>query len=66
MLSIYRNPPDSVLWSEAIDAKYYSKGRPFTRTDWDQLLGHCASVAEESISAYPEAKVILTNRDIDA
>lgn len=74
MLSILRNPPDSTMWQEAIDAKYFHKGKPFTRSDWDQLLGQCASVtdlppaffAEELITAYPDAKVILTNRDVDA
>lgn len=74
MLSIIRNPPDSIMWQEAIDAKYFHKGKPFTRSDWDQLLGHCASVtdvpttlfAEELIAAYPDAKVILTNRHVDA
>ncbi|KAA6415943.1 MAG: hypothetical protein FRX48_00662 [Lasallia pustulata] len=51
-----------------------TKWTPFTRADWDQLLGHCASVtdlpctcfAEELIAANPDAKVILTHCGIDA
>ena len=74
MLSIIHNPIDSTMWIEALDAKYFHKGRPFTRSGWDQLLGHCASItdlpctcfAEELIAAYPDAKVILTNRNVDA
>lgn len=62
------------MWQEAIDAEYFHKGKPFTRSDWDQRLGHCASVtdlpptvfAEELIAAHPDAKVILTNRNVDA
>jgi hypothetical protein len=58
---------------DAFDAKYAGKGT-FTRKDWDQLMGHCQAVcdwpavafAKELIEAYPEAKVILTNRDVNA
>lgn len=59
------------MWIEAIEAKHLGKGKPFTRKDWDQLLGHCQSVADtpcimfwkELIEAYPEAKIIITKRD---
>lgn len=66
------NPKDNKMWLEAIDAK--SRGeKGFGREEWDQLLGHCQAVtdfpavlfAPELIAAYPEAKVILTNRDVD-
>lgn len=61
------------MWNEALDAKYFGKGTPFTRAEWDQLLHDfdaacevptCA-FAEELIEAYPEAKVVLVDRDID-
>ncbi|KAL7821169.1 P-loop containing nucleoside triphosphate hydrolase protein [Trichoderma aethiopicum] len=68
------NPPDALMWMDALCAKYDGKGKPFTREDWDQLLGTCQAVcdwpavafAEELIKAYPEAKVVLTNRDVDS
>ncbi|KAF7194466.1 hypothetical protein HII31_04271 [Pseudocercospora fuligena] len=64
------NPKDAEMWLEAIDGKC-GKGKPFTRRDWDQLLGHCMAVTDtpvvwfhrELLEAYPEAKVILTLRD---
>ncbi|RDW92234.1 hypothetical protein BP5796_01628 [Coleophoma crateriformis] len=67
------NPPDALLWRDAFAAKF-DNGPAFTRKDWDQLLGHCMAVcdwpavafAEELIEAYPEAKVILTTRDVDS
>lgn len=58
-----------------MDAKFRSLGTPFTRADWDQLLGHCSAVsadppavafAEDLIAAYPEAKVILVERDLES
>lgn len=68
------NPPDALMWMDALRAKYDGVGAPFTRADWDQLLGNCQAVcdwpavafAKELIEAYPEAKVILTTRDVDS
>jgi hypothetical protein len=62
------------MWDEALDAKFFGDGDPFTRHDWDQLLGHVSAVCDlpsyafspELIEAYPEAKVILCSRDIDS
>ncbi|OJJ95605.1 hypothetical protein ASPACDRAFT_1859863 [Aspergillus aculeatus ATCC 16872] len=73
MTSIMQNPKDAVLWTEAFRGKYHD-GRPFTRADWDQLLGHVEAVTdfpaavfvEELVAAYPDAKVVLTLRDVDA
>lgn len=67
------NIGDTEMWNEALDAKYFGKGTPFTRAEWDQLLhdfGAACEVptcafAEELIEAYPEAKVVLVDRDID-
>ena len=72
MSASIENPPDALMWRDAFAFKYDKTGRPFTRSDWDQLLGHCQAVcdwpavafAKELIEAYPEAKVILTNRDV--
>lgn len=67
------NPPDALLWMDALCAKYDKQGQPFGRADWDRLLGRAQAVcdwpsiafARELVEAYPEAKVILTNRDVD-
>ena len=58
---------------QAVDAKYFDKGRPFERDDWDELLGHCSAVTDaplaffwrELCDAYPDAKMVLVERDID-
>lgn len=73
MSASIENPPDALLWRDAFAAKF-DNGPAFTRADWDQLLGHCQAVcdwpavafAKELIEAYPEAKVVLTTRDIDS
>jgi hypothetical protein len=70
---LFENPRDNEMWMEALEAKYDGKGKPYGRAEFDKLLGHCQGVsdmpailfAEELISAYPEAKVILTHRNFD-
>ncbi|KAJ8109418.1 hypothetical protein ONZ43_g6140 [Nemania bipapillata] len=67
------NPPDALLWMDALRAKYDGVGE-FTRKDWDKLLGGSQAVcdwpacafAKELIEAYPEAKVIMATRDVDS
>ncbi|KAI1177850.1 P-loop containing nucleoside triphosphate hydrolase protein [Nemania sp. FL0916] len=67
------NPPDALLWMDALRAKYDGVGE-FTRKDWDKLLGDSQAVcdwpacafAKELIEAYPEAKVVMTGRDVDS
>ncbi|KAL8966373.1 MAG: hypothetical protein Q9183_003400 [Haloplaca sp. 2 TL-2023] len=66
-------PRDNEMWLEAFQAKYDGIGT-FGKEQWDQLLGHYSSVCDvpaaafgpELIKAYPEAKIILTNREIDS
>ena len=73
MSASIENPPDALMWRDAFAAKY-DKGPPFTRENWDRLLGHCQAVcdwpsvafAKELIEAYPEAKVILTTREVES
>ncbi|KAJ7491509.1 hypothetical protein B0H11DRAFT_2229032 [Mycena galericulata] len=58
------------MWIQAIKAKFIGEGTPYGREEWDRLLGDCQAIAdmphilsaEELIAAYPEAKVVLTNR----
>jgi hypothetical protein len=73
MMTCMQYPRDSELWQKAADAKFHGKGKPFTREDWDHLLGHrrvcldtpSAAFMPELIAAYPEAKVIVAERDPD-
>ncbi|KAL9594689.1 MAG: hypothetical protein Q9219_006889 [cf. Caloplaca sp. 3 TL-2023] len=69
----FQNPMECDMWKEALEAKFQNKGRKYTRKDWDQLLGHCQSVADipaaafipELHEAYPDAKVVIVQRDIE-
>lgn len=68
--NIFANVKDADMWSEAMQAKM-NKTKPYGRAEYDQLLGHCAAVTdspgccmwEELVEAYPEAKVVLVERD---
>lgn len=61
------------LWCEALNAKYHGKGKPWGREEFDKILGDydavadvpCICFVEELVAAYPEAKVIVTQRDVD-
>jgi hypothetical protein len=67
------NPPDCLMWSDALAAKFDGQGL-FGREQWDQLTGHCQAICDwpavafvqELVEAYPDAKVILTTRDLDS
>lgn len=74
-IQFFNNVRDCAMWNEAMDAKFRGQGRPFTRADWDQLLGHCSAVssdppavafAEDLIAAYPDAKVVLVEREVES
>ena len=60
-------------WMEAVNAKFLGQGKPYGRAEFDDLLGHCAAVtdmpcasfAEELMVAYPQAKIILVERDVE-
>lgn len=62
-------------WVAAQDAKFLSQGPAFARADWDDVFqGYTAVSADppavgfaaELIDAYPDAKVLLVERDEDA
>lgn len=40
MFNLMIDPYDNDMWIDAINGKYFG-GKPFTKTEWDQLLGHC-------------------------
>lgn len=68
---LQENPPDAALWIEALRAKFQGVGTPYGKPQWDALLGHCQAVTDnpvvifhkELLAAYPEAKVVLTERN---
>ena len=61
------------LWEEAIDAKFFGKGKPFGKEEFDKILADYDSgsdlpfvlFADELVESYPDAKVILTERNPD-
>ncbi|KAJ7610987.1 hypothetical protein FB45DRAFT_720249, partial [Roridomyces roridus] len=70
---LFSNIQDCDMWMAAHAAKFDGQGK-FGRAEWDKLLGHCMAITDapgcsfgpELIEAYPEAKVILVERDIEA
>jgi hypothetical protein len=57
----FDSPGDFLYWEKAADAKFYGKGKPYGREEFDEFLGHCAGTtdlpalfAEDMIAAYPE------------
>ncbi|KAF4589703.1 NAD dependent epimerase/dehydratase [Ophiocordyceps camponoti-floridani] len=71
MHTVMQNSEDHPdMWIRAMEAKFAGKGT-FTKADWDRLLGHyqaCCDVPAAFFSAelaeiYPDAKVVVLNRD---
>ena len=73
---MHENPKDAEMWVEAYETKYFGAPGPDLNIPehWDQLLGHVSATTDlpansfgpELINAYPHAKVILVERDVDA
>ncbi|KAL2793106.1 hypothetical protein BJX66DRAFT_306661 [Aspergillus keveii] len=67
---------DIEMWQEGIDRKFFNAPGPrYGRAEFDQLLHDYGAVssdtpaiafADDLIGAYPEAKVVLVERDIDS
>jgi len=74
--AMFANPCEVELWKEAFHRKYgLQPGQePLGRKDFDQLLGHCGAICDypancfgpEMLEAYPESKVVLVERDVEA
>ncbi|KAK0937714.1 hypothetical protein LTR29_010715 [Friedmanniomyces endolithicus] len=72
-VTMAENPPDLAMWSDAIEAKFNpsSGKRPFGRPEFDNLLGYWGACTdqpavlfvEELVKAYPDAKVVLCERN---
>jgi hypothetical protein len=58
-------------WREALIAKLYNSGKPYGAAEFRTLLRRykavtdapCVNFSDELLAMYPEAKVVLTNRD---
>ncbi|KAF4980004.1 hypothetical protein FZEAL_3866 [Fusarium zealandicum] len=74
--AMFSNICEVELWKEALRRKYEPQPgqKPLGRDDFDQLLGHCGAICDypancfgpEMVSAYPDSKVVLVERDVDA
>jgi len=74
-IEMAQNPPDMAMWADALEAKFNPNSgiKPFGRAEFDNLLGHWGACtdrpacvfAEELVAAYPDAKVVLVERDPD-
>lgn len=69
------NSKDGFIWSELTNLKYKNPHpQPITASHFDQILGDCAAVTDmpccafwsELMDAYPSAKIVLVDRDIEA
>ncbi len=71
--SFFDNVRECDLWMKALDAKFNGKGKMPGKEFWDGLLGHvggvtdapCFLFAKELMDAYPDAKIVLVERDIE-
>lgn len=70
------SPEDWVVLSRAADATFSNlptyTGKPFTRDEWDEVFGDCEAITDvgamfgpQLIEAYPDAKVVLVQRDYE-
>jgi hypothetical protein len=78
-VSMMENPPDIDLWLSLLESKYpissssSSSAKSPSLADFDSLLGHVSAVtdspsnafAPDLITAYPTAKVVLVERDVE-
>ena len=68
----YDNIQDCDIWIELMNAKFQGDGL-VTKEQFDQVLGHCGAItdmpcilfAAELIEYYPEAKIVVVERDIE-
>ncbi|KAH7040006.1 P-loop containing nucleoside triphosphate hydrolase protein [Microdochium trichocladiopsis] len=70
------SPTDWAVFSRAADATFPNlptyTGKPFTTEEWDEVFGECEAVTDigsifgpQLIEAYPDAKVVLVQRDYE-
>jgi hypothetical protein len=72
--SFYDQVLDCDIWLDLLARKFDGKGPPITKADFDALLGDSGAVTDmpchffsaELMEFYPEAKIVLVERDIDS
>lgn len=74
--AVFSNICETEYWMEAFKAKYKPQPgqQPFGHEQFDHLLGHCGAICDypanvfgpELVEAYPDSKVVLVERDVDA
>ena len=78
-LRLGERPDDLNLWIDLTDRKYPPNGqraieKPITAPDLDKVIGDCGAVTDmpcaafwrELMEAYPKAKVVLVERDLES
>jgi hypothetical protein len=79
---LFMHLKDVAMWQEGPEIKFYGSsklsppgaGSPFGRAEFDNLTGHFEVIsdvpaiifAKELVDAYPDAKVIIVERDVEA
>ena len=51
---VHESPEENGLWEKPRDAKYFGRGKPYRRKDWDCLLGQCTAVSDLPRVAFAE------------
>ncbi|KAK5118311.1 hypothetical protein LTR62_002824 [Meristemomyces frigidus] len=76
-ITMAQNTQDMAMWTQDLEAKFRPQDSsipPFGRKEFDNLLGSWGACtdqpanvfSEELVAAYPEAKVILVERDLES
>jgi hypothetical protein len=71
--SVFENIRDADMWQEALRSKFHGGPALDWKKHFDSLLGHSAAITDapavlfwrELVDAYPEAKIVLVERDLD-
>ena len=69
--SVFGNVKDADMWMEALNAKFKHQNNVDWKRHFNKLLGHCGAVTDvpcvlfwqELLEAYPDAKVVLVERE---
>jgi hypothetical protein len=48
------HPEHHSEWDKAVQAKFYARGKPFVREDWDRFLGEYAVLSDIPVLAFSE------------
>ncbi|KAJ7099772.1 hypothetical protein C8R44DRAFT_888460 [Mycena epipterygia] len=65
--AVWKNPSELAMWTEAINAKFFGKGKLYERADWGRLLGrYMASLCTISASAITDMQHLLFAEELIA